>query len=54
MALVFHYFPYILGAGLALLMLVSFFGGGGSRKHVEPRRPKPVYYRWDDSSSHRK
>ena len=54
MALIFHYLPYILGAGLAVLILVCFFNGGGARKHIEPRRPKQIYHRWDDDSAHRR
>jgi hypothetical protein len=53
MVTVFHYLPYILGAGLAALVVFSIFEGGGSRKASRPRRARRAYYRWDDSSAHR-
>jgi hypothetical protein len=53
MAVLFHYFPYILGAGLVILILLCLFDGSGARKHAEPRRPKQKYYRQDDNSPHR-
>ena len=53
MAMVFHYLPYILGAGLAVLALYCVLDGSGSKKTSRPRRARPAYYRWDDNSAHR-
>jgi hypothetical protein len=40
-----QYLPYILGAGIAVLIVVCLLGGHGSRKHVEPWRPKQRHRR---------
>lgn len=53
MATVFHYLPYLLGAGLAALALFCFFDGSDAKKRAAPRRPKQIYYRWDDKSVRR-
>jgi hypothetical protein len=39
-----QYLPYILGAAIALLILVCLFDVGGVKKHTEPQRPKQRYY----------
>lgn len=52
MAVVFHYLPYVLGAGLAGLVLYCVFEGRGTRDSVPPRRVRQVYHRWDDNSTH--
>ncbi len=52
MATVFHYLPYILGAGLAALVLFCLFDGGETKKPAHRQRPKQVYYRWDDNATH--
>lgn len=53
MAMVFHYLPYLLGAGLAALVVFCIFDGSDSRKASRPRPARRAYYRWDDSSAHR-
>ncbi len=53
MATVFHYLPYILGAGFAVLALLAILGGGDAKKAAYHRQRKQVYYRWDDRSAHR-
>jgi len=53
MAMVFPYLPYILGAGLAALVLYCLFDGSSTRKPAGRERPRPAYYRWDDNSAHR-
>ena len=40
-----HYLPYILGAAIAVLVLVCHFSGDGGRKGIEPWRPKQRYRR---------
>jgi len=40
-----HYLPYILGAVIAVLVLVCLSSGSSGRKHIEPWRPKERYPR---------
>ena len=40
-----QYLPYILGLGIAVLVLACLFGGSEGRKHIEPWRPKQRYRR---------
>ncbi|HZM44832.1 MAG TPA: hypothetical protein VFC14_08380 [Burkholderiales bacterium] len=45
MATFLHYLPYILGAAIAVLILVCLMGGSGERRSVEPWRPKQRHRR---------
>ena len=40
MATFLQYLPYILGVGIAVLILVCLFDRGDGKKHMEPWRPK--------------
>lgn len=52
MVTVFHYLPYVLGAGLVALVLFCMFDGSDTKKPAHPRRVRQVYHRWDDNSTH--
>jgi hypothetical protein len=52
MATFFHYLPYILGAGFAVLVLYCLFDGGETRKPAHRERPRRAYYRWDSNATH--
>ena len=52
MAVLFHYFLYILGAGLVFLILLCIFDGSEAKRHTGPRRPKQTFYHRDDRSQH--
>jgi hypothetical protein len=49
MELFLHYLPYVLGAAIAVLILVCLMGGSGGRKSVEPWRPKQRHHRTSSS-----
>ena len=47
MATLLHYLPYILGAAIALLILVCLFDDSGAKKKQAERQPQQEYFRRD-------
>ena len=53
MLTILHLVPYLLGAGLAFLVLTVLFGERDTGKRPHPQRLPRQYYAWNDHRSRR-